>query len=300
MVVGSVLIPVARPSSLSSPPVLESIEVTYREFDDAHAVQVALTLGSETSLVVPVGGIMTAFDCAPGSVVDSGSAPLRIDGQPLVAIGTKTPVWRDLPVDAAGEDARDLNDELARLGYTVPPGNAVTETTLAAVTSLFKDAGVAPPADKTIPAARVVWIPSESAHVAACQAAVGQRVEAGQPIASLQRTLIAAQVGLPEGSLEGDRVVQVEGETIPIDAQGGVAPEGLTAIAATDAYRLALLTSPDAPSLGARIVLTTPVNVAVVPRAPFLPLMVRRGASKRQGARRFRSPWWPQSWGNPS
>jgi hypothetical protein len=62
-------------------------------------------------------GTLTAVPAA-GSVVERGEAVVEIDGIPVVLLAGDVPAWRTLAVGVdRGPDVRQLNDNLAELGY---------------------------------------------------------------------------------------------------------------------------------------------------------------------------------------
>jgi hypothetical protein len=265
ILVGNNLIPASAPPSLADPPVIDQVDVTFRQFDDPRLVEVDLILGSELNLIAPVAGIITAFECAANAALQSGTAPLHISGQPVVAIATSAPLWRDLELGISGDDVTSLHNELSRLGYNAPTGNKVTAETFTAVETLLLKVGTKTADKNVISMSQFVWIPEDGARVATCQAAMGQSVTPGQPVAALRRILAAAQVTLPTQLTPGQRVLQVENVATTLDSNGQVSSVGLADLMASNAYRLTLLNNPDLPTLTGRVSLAESIKVAVVP-----------------------------------
>jgi peptidoglycan hydrolase-like protein with peptidoglycan-binding domain len=79
-------------------------------------------------------GVLTAA-AAPATVVTRGQRLYEVDGRPVVLLYGTRPVWREFrPGMAPGEDVRQLEQNLAALGFTGSrPDNRFTAATAAAV-----------------------------------------------------------------------------------------------------------------------------------------------------------------------
>ncbi|MFT4136963.1 peptidoglycan-binding protein [Microbacterium sp.] len=74
-----------------------------------------LTYGDPVPLP-PAEGMVTALPAA-GEVVGIGGRLYERDGRPVVLLRGERPFWRDLAVDDQGEDVRQLQQNLAALGF---------------------------------------------------------------------------------------------------------------------------------------------------------------------------------------
>ena len=62
-------------------------------------------------------GIVTEIAVRPGTVVRSGTIVASVDGSGVVALGTASPLYRNLSRRSRGADVRDLAEGLQQLGY---------------------------------------------------------------------------------------------------------------------------------------------------------------------------------------
>lgn len=89
-------------------------------------------------------GIVTSLP-AIGAEVPEGAVLLTVSGRPVFLLGGAQPSYRDLGPGIAGQDVRQLEDALARLGFN--PGGIdglYDGATAAAVAALYQGAGYAP------------------------------------------------------------------------------------------------------------------------------------------------------------
>lgn len=262
---GALVFTDASPEALREAETVSAAPVTQRSFDDKRTVEVSLALDADTALTSPASGRVTAFSCQPGGVFTSGQANLSVDGERIVNLATSVPLWRDLAASAQGDDVVAVQQELARLGYEVPVDGIAGPATLSAVADLFHLSGDTAFQTGTIPSDRVLWIPAPETTVAGCSVSTGATVAAGETIGSLAGGLAGAGITrLPEGAVSGERVLNVDGQSIPLDADGRVSSaEALETLAASSSYAQALRGSMT--SLNGSYVLAEPVTVSVVP-----------------------------------
>lgn len=267
----------ATPASLGSAAPVELVPVSERELIDRRAVEVMLTIGGNTSVVTPTSGRVTAWSCAPGTDLTSGQSSLSVDGVRTLNLATAVPLWRDLEPGLSGEDVAALQSELARLGYRVTVDGTVGSSTLDATADLFALAGDPDPDRGAIRAARVLWLPATTATVSTCDSSTGGIVSAGEPVATLAGTLTDAAVArFPVDAVPGERILEIDGVGVPVDAEGRVAsPEALTTIAGSDSFQQAV--RGEESSLQGRLALATPVTVSAVPPGALYDLVGQTG-----------------------
>jgi hypothetical protein len=253
---------VAPPADLRAAPAMKQLAVGHDSFDDSRTVQVAITSSTPVPLSAPAAGRLTAFSCAPGSGVSSGSSPLSLDGSPKLALATRIPLWRDLTPDLRGDDVRAFQEELNRLGFPVTSDGVMGRNTMKAAKAAFERIGVTMTSD-LVPLASIVWIPAATATVSKCDAALGADVQQGAALATFTSlSPVVTITNLPTDLLPGDRLVELGPSTFPADANGVVRVPDLAALGAipssdgTDAT-----TKP----IEAQLVLAEPVPVSVVP-----------------------------------
>ncbi|WP_410535909.1 peptidoglycan-binding protein [Streptomyces sp. KL2] len=90
--------------------------------------------------------VVTAAPLRPGARLAEGAVVLEIAGEPVFAVVTDFPMYRDITAGMSGPDVREVQAVLARLGYTVPRGGVFDQATQAAVSRFYRDRGYPVPA----------------------------------------------------------------------------------------------------------------------------------------------------------
>ena len=202
------LLPDRHPAILARAKEVASAPIAVQRYDGNKQISVIPTLSASRQLLVNTSGTVTADHSGEG--LASGRAALAVDGRPLVALATATPLYRDLESGDQGGDVRALNDELARLGYGAPAGSdRYTWDTAVAVAALRRAAGAAE--GVTLPIADVIWLPQREAAVSDWNGVPGTMVTAGTPIGRIPGALTA--ISLRDGAAENaDRTITVFGQ----------------------------------------------------------------------------------------
>jgi hypothetical protein len=145
--------------------------------------------GSPYSVVNQTGGIYTSLPRA-GQVVQCGQVLYRVGESPVVLLCGGTPAYRDLSRGASGADARELNENLVRLGYADrseldPSSDEFTWETAAALERLQDELGV----DRTgsLDLGQAVFLPGPL-RIARTAARLGTRALPGAEIAQATST----------------------------------------------------------------------------------------------------------------
>lgn len=100
------------------------------------------------ALTAPTGtgsSVLTTVNSAVGSSVAIGTMVATVDGQPVFALQSPFPFYRDLGVGDTGLDVRSLQQNLVEMGLLSSADGNFGSQTAAAVTSLFDKAGFPPP-----------------------------------------------------------------------------------------------------------------------------------------------------------
>jgi len=265
------------PPSLAVSTAPSRVPVSYQPFADTRSVAVDFALSSPVTLTSGATGRVTSSSCVADGTVASGSSILAVNGEPLVALSTSIPLWRDLADGDSGKDVTALQTELSRLGYGTGVDGKVGPSTLAAVAKLLAPGTEAATPTAAVPASRFIWLPSETAAVGTCDVAVGDTVTPGSAVATTAQQLVSASVHeLPSDLLEGARTVTLDDKTVAVAPDGRVSDaESLTALAETPSYRnyLSRLSQQAAQSseagspeaVNGMLSLAEPVEVASVP-----------------------------------
>jgi hypothetical protein len=279
---GMALAPESEPQSVRSATPPSAVPVSRQVFDDSRRVKVTPVVAEEGTLQVADTGKVTRSQCAPGAVIESGSSPVTVDDRPVLALATSIPMWRDLAPTAKGDDVKALQVELARLGHTVKADGTYGSSTKAAVTKLFKAAGVAKPTGD-LSVASVLWLPAPSVAVKACEVPVGAATSA-EAFATTAGTLVS--LGLSDtlsNVTPGDRVLRLGDLTAPV-GEGGVVTDAafLEAVRGSMEFAGWQRTEGSEP-LTLEYVLAAPLEVSVVPPGALFALSGATGCVSAAG-----------------
>lgn len=272
LAVGTWLTAPGTPDALAAGEPITEVPVTAREFADPRSLALRVSPGEAREVTVRAGGVLTRATCTPGGSLDSGTSTSALDGSGLLNLHTWEPLWRTLATGDRGTDVAALNEALRALGHDAPDGDRVTAGTLGAYRDAAVAAGLPAPArGQPVDHTRIVWLPEPSVVVSRCAATTGADVAAGDVLAELPVAVTgAALVNLPPDAVPGERVLTVDDQQVPVDAEGRVADAAaLQAVAASRSYTEAAA----AAESGADVTLTvpwslvTPLEVGVVPPA---------------------------------
>jgi membrane fusion protein, multidrug efflux system len=253
------------------------------------------TLGYGDLAPISVAGPGTLTWVAPaGSTVARGEALFRVDERPVVALYGEVPMYRSLDEGAEGADVRQLQENLARLGYAVTVDGVYDATTAGAVRAWQADLGL--PETGTIERGQLLFLPG-AVRVAGHTARVGDALQGG-PVLSytgLER-FVTVQLRV------ADRDLAVEGQAVTVSVPGVGAVAGeiatVTTVVTTPAaggggpgsgsaeadMRLeAIITIADQETLGALDVAPVEVAFASEARADVLAIPVAALLALAQG-----------------
>lgn len=101
--------------------------------------------------------VVTGIGVVVGEEVGEGARLVEVSGRPVFVLGGEVPVYRSLRPGMSGADVAQLQEALARLGFT-PDGDGVFgEATKVAVAAFYEAAGYAPvPTSDSVDADRAV------------------------------------------------------------------------------------------------------------------------------------------------
>lgn len=260
------------PPDLSASPSASTISVLLEQFNDARSVQVTLDQQAGLQLITSATGVLTGSSCRPGAPVTSGSVPWSANEQPIVALHTTVPLYRDLKVGDAGPDVRALQEELHRLSVGSAATGTLTLSDTAAFDKLASTAAGAALPGGTIARRNVVWIPMAITAIAQCQAQIGSDLSAQLALTS-PSTTAGRIVPMPTGLLPGTRTLTVDGTSITVDPSGRIADAGaLATLLATPTGQAATATisSPSPVPLLGTLALNTPLMTASLPASAVI------------------------------
>ena len=281
---GFLLVRPAIPQSLRSSTASGSITAAKSRFDDARDVTVTVHTGTGRTVASPKSGTITAYGCAPGQTIDSGTSFIAVDEVPLLALHTAVPPFRDLQSGMRGRDVAALNAELRRLGYAAPDGDAMTWDTILAYNALADTVGAARLVKDngwTLAKDAYVWLDGQSVTIRSCVAGIGASIDVKSELLTTDSQSQSVSVTMPQDEVvAGDRVLDVDGRMVDMPQQTTAITDSstLAALLGSDAYRQAAGTaeSSESASDGASDVtfalqwlLKTPIDVWSLPPTAF-------------------------------
>jgi peptidoglycan hydrolase-like protein with peptidoglycan-binding domain len=183
-------------------------------------------LGYGELLPISAAGPGTLTWMAPaGTAVVRGETLFRVDEQPVVALYGEIPMYRPLAEGAEGSDVRQLQENLAEMGYTVTDDGVYDATTATAVRAWQADLGL--PETGALEPGQVIFLPGP-VRIAGHSARIGDALR-GNPILSYTGTeqFVSVQLGL------ADRDLAVAGQAVTVTVPGVGAVPGEIATVAT-------------------------------------------------------------------
>jgi len=228
---------------------------TEQSVSDIRSVQLTVDVEAKKQIITPVGGLVTASRCTPGSPFESGTSTMAVSGAPLINFATAVPLWRDLRAGDTGDDVRAVQAELSRLGHPVATKGPLTARSVAAYNGRLKEAGGTPADPAVIERASALWIPAPQVVAATCSANVGATLSDGQTVAELRSAVTrVAAAKVPDDLVAGPRVLVIDGSRFALtDDLQLASPDDLAAFTATPTYQgiLASGAAAASPSAGA-------------------------------------------------
>jgi hypothetical protein len=218
----------AEAAGAEEPPTL--VEVVRRDLARTEELDGTVSYGTAAPLVLAAEGTLTDLP-AVGDVIEPGDVVAEVDGQPIIALGGPTPLWRTLgPGVDDGSDVLVVEYVLAALGYAEAHDMTVDEEWTSATTEAVEDfqEDHGQDDDGQIDLGEVVFIDGP-VRVEAVAGAVGQSAgEAGIEVTSPQRSV---HVDLPVDDAE----LMAVGDAVEVEsATGEVLPATVATIGAAE------------------------------------------------------------------
>lgn len=257
------------PDSLSAPSAISSAPVTTRQVNDERSIRLTVSASEAKPITAPRAGRITALHMTPGMQLSSGQIAMDIDGLPVAALHTTTPLYRPIANETSGEDIRALQEELVRLGYDISTNGTVTWGTRFATADLLGiDDGNGGVPD-VIPHEHFLWIPAASVNIDDVKVQLGGTTDPNSPLVTLSGGASSASLTLPNDAQPGERIITLESKDYPVPENGIITDQTvLQAILTSTPYRNTMNTSDDKESDASFTVpwkLATPIDVQIVP-----------------------------------
>jgi multidrug efflux pump subunit AcrA (membrane-fusion protein) len=267
------LVPESAPASAGT---TERTTAPVTRGDLVERISAAGTVGYGTAqdLVAPGGGTVTWLP-APGDVIRRDGVLYRVDERPVRAMIGNVPVYRDLVTGLWGSDVRQLNENLAALGYGVPTDDRFGAGTLSAVRRYQKDRGMT--VTGGLGTSDIVFLPGD-VRVAAVRTAVGS--PAGGPVLSVTGdervvtfTVPATDAGRVTVGTRVDGTITGRGDPLPgeVTASEPTTKEGKDVVTVTVRLDPTDRTLPDSGSALVRVTGETREDVLSVPVTALRP-----------------------------
>jgi peptidoglycan hydrolase-like protein with peptidoglycan-binding domain len=219
------------------------------------------TLGYGVEVPVDAGGQGTlTWIAAAGATVKRGEALFELDQRPVVALYGSVPMYRTLRAGVAGADVRQLEENLASLGYT---GFTVDTTFTAATATAVRawQTGLGLAATGSVERGQVVFTPGpvRIARQAARLGAMAGRAGGGETVLSYTGTTRQVTVDLKVA----DQALAVVGGSCTVTLPGGKTVDGTVAEVGTVAVAPEPSPGTSAPGGSTTSDARIPVTVAV-------------------------------------
>lgn len=154
-----------------------SVEVAERT--DSGSTTVEYVSGDSFPVVAQSAGVITELDIVPGVSIESGSTVMKVDGLPVTAYVSATPLYRDVEPGMEGDDVAVAQGLLADLGYLGSGADgAAGSVTASAIRSFNADRGYGND-NVVLSRGSLLWVPDDSGAPEAISVRVGEDLDPG-------------------------------------------------------------------------------------------------------------------------
>jgi hypothetical protein len=151
-----------------------------------------LTYRNPYSAINHAGGIYTELP-GGGDKIGCGDVFYRVDDRPVLLLCGPVPAYRDLRGGDAGNDVRELNENLRKLGYSAAAGNSFTARTRTGLEALQHDRGADVTGELGLDDAVVL---PEAVRIAKVTGVLGAVAQPGAPVAQATSDTLEVRVTL--------------------------------------------------------------------------------------------------------
>jgi Putative peptidoglycan binding domain len=219
------LVIVVRPSASGSsqpaagdPPATATVErgrLALQVSGTGNLTYAAQADGSRYSVVNQATGVLTALPSV-GDVIRCGQVLFRVRGHPVPLLCGRTPLYRPLSRGMKGWDVKELNRNLAELGYAdaaeLDPSGYFGSETRSALMALKDDLGLSPTG--SLDPDQAVVLPGPL-RISSVSATLGTPAQPGAPIAEATSTARRVEVDLEPSEAESVKVGDRASITLP-------------------------------------------------------------------------------------
>lgn len=219
---GAYIVAPPVPESLTHPDDITSASVTARPYTDERSVRVKVQLKEAVPVTAPVTGRVTALRVAPHASLASGSKIMDVDGLPVVALHTTTPLYREIADGVAGDDITALQEELQRLGYDISTTGKVNWATRSAAADLLGVDDGQGGVPEALPHTHFLWLPTVNVTVNEVKVSLGDTLTEQSTILTLTGGANTGMIDIPADALPGARVLFLQDKEYPVADNGVV------------------------------------------------------------------------------
>ena len=230
----------ARVNVTAGAQALTSVPASVQSYDGHRTVGASFDTSPDENLVVNRAGVVTAVGVASGQGITSGSVVLMVESQPVVALATSIPLYRDLSSGDSGPDVAALQAELITLGFLHGTADGrFGAGTRDAIVALKQSLGFPGGKDGTFALSWYAWLPSTPFIANTVDVRVGNRVDTGSAIVTQSGMLSRVVLDPGVDFTTGDHTWQADlfGLTVPTDGFSITDPESLALLSATSDYQ---------------------------------------------------------------
>jgi peptidoglycan hydrolase-like protein with peptidoglycan-binding domain len=240
-------------------PLIAVVETASRR--DQEFTSVTLVPAEPYAVVSQSAGVVTALSIVPGRPVGSGVTAFAVEGRPVVAYVSPSPLYRDISAGLQGDDVRTAQQLLVGLGYLDAVDGRASSPTISAIRAFNAAHGYGKRND-VLAVGSLLWIPEGSAAPQSVTVRVGRSVVPQTELYTTTSGRDRVQVGAPAAPT--DRVLTVGAATATLKA----GQTDVTDLAAVEEIRAALgegqTASAVLESMTPRTVGTVPASAVVV------------------------------------
>jgi peptidoglycan hydrolase-like protein with peptidoglycan-binding domain len=240
------------------------VSVVAREFEDLRNLAVVPEIVDQTDYPIRAPGVIRGVDCVVGDPVISGTRIATVDANPILALRLSRPLWRDLWPGSSGDDVRDLQRELRRLGFDVKKDGRYDAAVSTAIATLWERAGVSQ--RKTFVArSDILWLQYKSVVPSECLLRLGDEVSSGDVAMRSGGGLVRLSITVPDAVTGGTRDALLGDRVAPISDDSTIEdPDFLAAFSESKAFLTYKVDDPNQ-QLTVETRLAMPIQVIPVP-----------------------------------
>ena len=217
-----------------------TLPVAIQSYDGRWTVSASLEISPPVKLSANGDGFVTTVSLHQGDAIESGTVVMWVNAEPVVALATSIPLYRDLVIGDRGTDVAALQEMLIARGYLSGSADGLFwYTTYEAVRALKRDLGFPDTMDGSFHLRWFVWLPIASFRVDHLTVIAGDRISSGTVFASQDGSLSKITFEPGADFTADDRPLEADlfGEIVPVEDLAVTSADALALLTATKDYR---------------------------------------------------------------